>query len=107
MPQDCRHFKIWLSIPSAARSSVSMGEGCGYPDHPAAEEAGRNCGHPLLPIIRYGSRNFHRRHHCRADNDRTYATEIETLYENLVTQVFDKRTLGNRFVNPPAFTKEK
>ncbi|HZE83686.1 MAG TPA: patatin-like phospholipase family protein, partial [Puia sp.] len=35
------------------------------------------------------------------------ATEIETLYENLVTQVFDKRTLGNRFVNPPAFTKEK
>jgi len=35
------------------------------------------------------------------------ATEIETLYENLVTQVFDKRTLGNRFINPPAFTKEK
>ena len=35
------------------------------------------------------------------------APEIETLYENLVTQVFDKRFLGNRFVNPPAFTKEK
>jgi hypothetical protein len=35
------------------------------------------------------------------------AAEIETLYENLVTQVFDKRTLGNRFINPPAFTKEK
>jgi hypothetical protein len=35
------------------------------------------------------------------------AIEIETLYENLVTEVFDKRTLGNRFINPPAFTKEK
>lgn len=35
------------------------------------------------------------------------ATEIEKMYEDLVTQVFDKRTLGNRFVNPPAFTKEK
>jgi hypothetical protein len=35
------------------------------------------------------------------------ATEIETLYENLVTQVFDHRALGNRFINPPAFTKEK
>ncbi len=35
------------------------------------------------------------------------AAEIETMYENLVTQVFDKRFLGNRFVNPPAFTKEK
>jgi uncharacterized protein len=35
------------------------------------------------------------------------AIEIETLYENLVTQVFDKRFLGNRFINPPAFTKEK
>jgi len=35
------------------------------------------------------------------------ATEIETLYEKLVTQVFDHRALGNRFVNPPAFTKEK
>ena len=35
------------------------------------------------------------------------ALEIETLYENLVTQVFDKRFLGNRYINPPAFTKEK
>jgi hypothetical protein len=35
------------------------------------------------------------------------AAAIETMYENLVSQVFDKRTLGNRFVNPPAFTKEK
>jgi uncharacterized protein len=35
------------------------------------------------------------------------AEEIESLYENLVTQVFDHRTLGNRFINPPAFTKEK
>jgi uncharacterized protein len=35
------------------------------------------------------------------------AVEIETLYVNLVTQVFDKKTLGNRFINPPAFTKEK
>lgn len=35
------------------------------------------------------------------------AIEIETMYENLVTEVFDKRFLGNRFINPPAFTKEK
>jgi predicted acylesterase/phospholipase RssA len=35
------------------------------------------------------------------------AAEIETMYEKLVTQVFDKRFLGNRFVNPPAFTKEE
>jgi len=35
------------------------------------------------------------------------AVEIETMYINLVTQVFDKKLLGNRFVNPPAFTKEK
>ena len=35
------------------------------------------------------------------------AIQIETLYENLVTQVFDKRFLGNRFINPPAFSKEK
>src|ERR1700760_3259204 len=35
------------------------------------------------------------------------ALQIETLYENLVTKVFDHRTLGNRFINPPAFTKEK
>ena len=35
------------------------------------------------------------------------ATEIEKMYIDLVTQVFDKRTLGNRFINPPAFSKEK
>jgi patatin-like phospholipase/acyl hydrolase len=34
------------------------------------------------------------------------AEEIESLYESLVTQVFDKRFLGNRFLNPPAFSKE-
>jgi len=35
------------------------------------------------------------------------AVEIEKLYENLVIEVFDKRLLGNRFINPPAFSKEK
>lgn len=35
------------------------------------------------------------------------AAEIEQLYESLVTQVFDHRLLGNRFINPPAFDKEK
>jgi patatin-like phospholipase/acyl hydrolase len=35
------------------------------------------------------------------------AAEIEGLYISLVSQVFDHRLLGNRFVNPPAFTKEK
>ena len=35
------------------------------------------------------------------------APEIETLYIDLVTQVFDKRFLGNRFIDPPAFCKEK
>jgi patatin-like phospholipase/acyl hydrolase len=35
------------------------------------------------------------------------AIQIEQLYIDLVTQVFDKRQLGNRFLNPPAFTKEK
>jgi uncharacterized protein len=34
------------------------------------------------------------------------ATDIETLYENLVTKVFDRKFLGNRYINPPAFTKE-
>ncbi|MFL5745151.1 MAG: patatin-like phospholipase family protein [Niastella sp.] len=34
------------------------------------------------------------------------AIQIEKMYEDLVTQVFDKRLLGNRFINPPAFTKE-
>jgi hypothetical protein len=35
------------------------------------------------------------------------AIEIEKMYEDLVTQVFDKKLLGNRFINPPAFTKAK
>lgn len=35
------------------------------------------------------------------------AIDIETMYINLVTEVFDKRSLGNRFINPPAFSKEK
>lgn len=35
------------------------------------------------------------------------AVQIEDMYERLVTQVFDKMMLGNRFINPPAFTKEK
>ena len=35
------------------------------------------------------------------------AADIEAMYQNLVSQVFDKKTLGNRFVNPPAFSKEK
>ena len=35
------------------------------------------------------------------------AIQIERMYENLVTEVFDKRLLGNRFINPPAFSKEK
>lgn len=34
------------------------------------------------------------------------AIDIEQKYIALVTEVFDKRRLGNRFVNPPAFTKE-
>lgn len=35
------------------------------------------------------------------------AVDIETMYINLVTEVFDKKSLGNRFINPPAFSKEK
>jgi hypothetical protein len=35
------------------------------------------------------------------------AVQIEKMYEELVTEVFDKRLLGNRFINPPAFSKEK
>ena len=35
------------------------------------------------------------------------AIQIEKMYEELVTEVFDKRLLGNRFINPPAFSKEK
>lgn len=35
------------------------------------------------------------------------AIEIEKMYEDLVTQVFDKKKLHSRFLNPPAFSKEK
>lgn len=35
------------------------------------------------------------------------ATEIEKLYIDLVSQVFDPRTMGNRYVNPPAYSKKK
>jgi hypothetical protein len=35
------------------------------------------------------------------------ALEIEKLYTQLVTQVFDHKVLGNRYINPPAFSKEK
>ena len=35
------------------------------------------------------------------------AADIEKMYINLVTEVFDEKFLGNRFVNPPAFTKEE
>ena len=35
------------------------------------------------------------------------AVEIEKMYEDLVTQVFDKNRLHSRFLNPPAFSKEK
>ena len=34
------------------------------------------------------------------------ATEIEKMYVDLVTEVFDRRLLGLRFINPPAFTKK-
>src|SRR5437868_3157978 len=34
------------------------------------------------------------------------AIQIEEMYINLVTQVFDKKFLGNRFINPPAFSKK-
>lgn len=33
------------------------------------------------------------------------AVEIEEIYMDLVTKVFDKNILGDRFVNPPAFSK--
>ncbi len=35
------------------------------------------------------------------------ATEVDSLYKDLVTQVFDRRFMGLRFVNPPAYTKKK
>ena len=34
------------------------------------------------------------------------AIEIEKLYLNLIKEVFDKKLLGNRFINPPAFSKK-
>jgi patatin-like phospholipase len=34
------------------------------------------------------------------------AEEIEKMYVDLVTQVFDRRLLGRRFINPPAFSKD-
>jgi patatin-like phospholipase/acyl hydrolase len=33
------------------------------------------------------------------------AADIEKLYEELVTKVFEKKFFGGRFLNPPAFTK--
>jgi len=35
------------------------------------------------------------------------ALQIEGLYQQLVSEVFDRRFLGNRFINPPAFSKEE
>ena len=35
------------------------------------------------------------------------ADDIEKMYTDLVTHVFDKRLLGKRFLNPPAFTKKE
>ncbi|MEO8821346.1 MAG: patatin-like phospholipase family protein [Ginsengibacter sp.] len=35
------------------------------------------------------------------------AVDIEKMYINLVTEVFDAKFLGNRFIHPPAFSKEK
>jgi uncharacterized protein len=35
------------------------------------------------------------------------AIEIEQLYIQMVTQVFDHKALGNRYISPPAFSKDK
>ena len=35
------------------------------------------------------------------------AEEIEVLYEELINEVFHKRPIGNRFVNPPQYSKKK
>jgi uncharacterized protein len=35
------------------------------------------------------------------------AEEIETHYTNLINEVFHKKLLGNRFINPPSFSKTK
>jgi patatin-like phospholipase/acyl hydrolase len=35
------------------------------------------------------------------------ATEIEQLYDKLIKEVFHKRPIGNRFINPPQYTKKR
>jgi uncharacterized protein len=35
------------------------------------------------------------------------AVQIEKLYEDLITKVFHPRPLGNRFLNPPQYSKKK
>lgn len=35
------------------------------------------------------------------------ASRIEQLYVQMVPEVFDPKLLGNRYINPPAFSKEK
>jgi patatin-like phospholipase/acyl hydrolase len=35
------------------------------------------------------------------------AGEVELLYEELINEVFHKRPIGNRFVNPPQYSKKK
>jgi len=35
------------------------------------------------------------------------AEQIEILYEELINEVFHKRPIGNRFVNPPQYSKKK
>ena len=35
------------------------------------------------------------------------ANEIEDLYDQLIKEVFHKRAAGNRFINPPQFTKTR
>ena len=35
------------------------------------------------------------------------AVEIEKLYEELIDEVFHKRPIGNRFINPPQYSKRR
>jgi len=35
------------------------------------------------------------------------AGEVELLYEELINEVFHKRPIGNRFINPPQYSKKK
>jgi len=35
------------------------------------------------------------------------AEEIEELYEELINEVFHKRPIGNRFINPPQYSKKR